>query len=60
MVDQLLGPQRINAILSAVSRKRRSTPTDDTREAYRELARAGLMGAWHTFTGGPESLYRIT
>lgn len=36
------------------------TPTDDTREAYRELARAGLMGPCHTFAGGPESLYRIT
>lgn len=35
-------------------------PTDETREAYRELGRAGLMGACHTFTGGPESLYRIT
>jgi len=34
--------------------------TDETREAYRELARAGLMGACHTFVGGPESLYRLT
>jgi hypothetical protein len=35
-------------------------PTDQTREAYRELARAGLMGACHTFVGGRESLYRLT
>ena len=34
--------------------------TDRTRDAYRELARAGLMGACHTFVGGRESLYRLT
>jgi hypothetical protein len=36
------------------------TPTDETREMYRELARAGLMGACHSFSRGPESVYRIT
>ena len=36
------------------------TPTDETRELYRELARAGLMGACHSFSRGPESVYRIT
>jgi hypothetical protein len=35
-------------------------PTEETREAYRELARAGLMYPLHTFAGGPESLYRLT
>jgi hypothetical protein len=35
-------------------------PTDETREAYRELSGAGLMGACHTFAGGHESLYRLT
>ncbi len=35
-------------------------PTDRTREAYRELSRAGLMGTCHSFTRGPEALYRIT
>jgi hypothetical protein len=35
-------------------------PTEQTREAYRELARAGLMSACLTFALGPESLYRIT
>jgi len=35
-------------------------PTDETREAYRELTRAGLMRACHTFAGGHESLYRLT
>jgi hypothetical protein len=36
------------------------TPSHETRESYRELAKAGLMGACHTFAGGPESLYRLT
>jgi hypothetical protein len=35
-------------------------PTTETREAYRELSRAGMMDACHTLAGGPESLYRIT
>jgi hypothetical protein len=30
-----------------------------TREAYRELARAGLMVAVHTFAGGDESAYKL-
>jgi hypothetical protein len=30
-----------------------------TREAYRELARAGLMVADHTFAGGDESAYKL-
>lgn len=33
---------------------------DSNRETYRELARAGLMAAGHTFTGGDESIYRLT
>ena len=36
------------------------TPTDETREAYRELASAGLMGACSTFARGPESVYKLT
>jgi hypothetical protein len=35
-------------------------PTDRTRAAYRELARAGLMGACSSFAGGPESSYKLT
>jgi hypothetical protein len=36
-------------------------PVDDsTREPYRELARAGLMIASHTFVGGREARYRFT
>jgi hypothetical protein len=35
-------------------------PTARTREAYRELARAGMMDACHSFARGPESVYRIT
>ncbi len=34
--------------------------TDENREAYRELARAGLMIPLHTFAHGRESAYRIT
>ena len=30
------------------------------REAYRELAKAGLMVAGHTFTGGREVFYDFT
>lgn len=33
---------------------------DDNREAYRELARAGLMRAGSTFRDGPESMFRLT
>jgi hypothetical protein len=33
---------------------------DSNREAHRELARAGLMEAFHTFAWGRESRYRFT
>jgi hypothetical protein len=33
---------------------------DENREAYRELARAGLMVPLHTFAHGDESAYRLT
>jgi hypothetical protein len=33
---------------------------DSNREAHRELARAGLMEAVHTFALGRESRYRFT
>jgi hypothetical protein len=33
---------------------------DDTRAAYRELVRAGLMLPMHSFVAGPESVYRLT
>jgi hypothetical protein len=49
--------------LAAISRQDGTSsgkPTDQTLEAYRELARAGLMAPCHTFARGPESLYRIT
>jgi hypothetical protein len=35
-------------------------PTDETRNAYRELATAGLMMPCHSFSRGPDSVYRIT
>ncbi len=39
---------------------RRTIDIDTNREAYRELARAGLMVAGHSFAGGDESIYRLT
>ena len=33
---------------------------DSNREAYRELARAGLMVVGHSFTRGREAFYRCT
>jgi len=33
---------------------------DSNRELHRELARAGLMVAVHTFSGGREQFYRFT
>ena len=33
---------------------------DSHRETYREPARAGIMAAGHSFTGGDESIYRLT
>jgi hypothetical protein len=33
---------------------------DENREAYRELARVGLMDPLHTFAHGDESAYRLT
>jgi len=34
--------------------------TDQNREAYRELARAGIMYPVSGFVGGPEALFRFT
>jgi hypothetical protein len=53
----------LRAHLTAIGLRNRGSSgevTDQTREAYRELARAGLMGACHTFVGGRESIYRLT
>jgi hypothetical protein len=34
---------------------------DDTnRQAYRELERAGIMAVGHGFSGGRDSIYRLT
>ena len=33
---------------------------DSNRETYRELARAGLMRAAHSFAGGDESIYKLS
>jgi hypothetical protein len=34
--------------------------THENLEAYRELARAGIMVAGHSFTGGRESVFKFT
>lgn len=33
---------------------------DETKDAYRELAAAGLMMPLHSFVGGKDSVYRLT
>jgi hypothetical protein len=40
--------------------QRRTIDVDTNREAYRELARAGLMLAGNSFAGGDESVYHMT
>ncbi len=41
--------------------ERSELPVDDSnRELHRELARAGLLVAVHTFSGGREQFYRFT
>jgi hypothetical protein len=40
--------------------QRRTIDVDTNREAYRELARAGLMVAGNSFAGGDESVYHVT
>jgi hypothetical protein len=40
--------------------QRRTIDVDVNREAYRELARAGLMVAGNSFAGGEESVYHVT
>lgn len=40
--------------------QRRTIDVDAIREAYRELARAGLMIAGNRFAGGDESVYHVT
>ena len=39
---------------------RRTIDVNTNREAYRELARAGLMVAGNSFSGGDESVYHVT
>jgi hypothetical protein len=49
------------ALLKLHAEREGDIPVDDsTREPYRELERAGLMIVGHSFTGGRESLYRLT
>ena len=38
----------------------RTIDVNTNREAYRELARAGLMVAGNSFAGGDESVYHVT
>lgn len=49
------------ALLRLHAERRGEVAVDDAnREAYRELARAGLMVAGHSFTRGREAFYRLT
>jgi hypothetical protein len=41
-------------------RKGKIAVDDANREAYRELARHGLMVVGHSFTGGREAFYAMT
>jgi hypothetical protein len=54
----------ISDVALALLRRNLSGPqilvSDENREAYRELARAGLMIPLHTFAHGDESAYRLT
>ena len=40
--------------------QRRTVDLEANREAYRELARAGLMVAGNGFAGGDDSVYHVT
>ena len=40
--------------------QRRTIDVDTNREAYRELARAGLMVVGNSFARGEESVYHVT
>jgi hypothetical protein len=40
--------------------QRRTIEVETNRDAYRELARAGLMVAGNSFAGGDESVYHVT
>jgi hypothetical protein len=48
------------ALLRQVLETRRSVGTDGNREAYRELARAGIMYPVTGFISGPEANFRFT
>jgi hypothetical protein len=49
------------ALLRLHLERKGDIPVDDTtRESYRELARAGLMVAGHSFTRGREAFYKFT
>jgi hypothetical protein len=48
------------ALLRHILQTRRSVVTDGNREAYRELARAGIMYPVTGFRSGPEANFRFT
>ena len=49
-----------HALLRRVLETGRAIVTDDNRESYRELARAGIMYPVSGFISGPEANYRFT
>ncbi len=59
MKTQALTPAAL-ALFRQHVEARRTLDIDKNREAYRELARAGLMVAGNSFAGGVESVYSLT
>jgi hypothetical protein len=55
-----LSPAALALFRLHVERHGQIEVNDTMREAYRELARAGVMVAVSTYAGGPESAYRVT
>ena len=55
-----LSPAALALFRLHVERQGQVDVDDTTREAYRELARAGLMRAGSTFRDGEESTYVLT
>ena len=55
-----LSPAALALFRLHVERQGQIAVDDSTREAYRELARAGLMRAGSTFRDGAESIYVLT
>jgi hypothetical protein len=56
----MLSREALALLHTHIERRGDVTVDDSNREAYRELARAGLMVAGNTFALGEESVYHVT